>query len=168
MDQAWAEIEAVERRRIAELFEAEPDRLDRLALEACGIRFDFSKTHLSAAHLARFAELAERQDLAGRREALFTGALVNATEQRAAEHSAERGEGAPESVERARRFHGRMRTLIDAVEAEAFGPVRHILHVGIGGSALGPDLLVDALGRDAGRYETAIVSNVDGAALEEA
>jgi glucose-6-phosphate isomerase len=132
------------------------------------MHFDFSKTHLSAAHLAAFAQLAERQDLAGRREALFTGAEVNLTEGRAAEHTAERGEGAAESVERAQRFHGRMRTLIDAVEAEAFGPVRHVLHVGIGGSALGPDLLIDALGRDAGRYETAIVSNVDGAALEEA
>jgi glucose-6-phosphate isomerase len=61
-----------------------------------------------------------------------------------------------------------MRALIDAIEAEAFGPVRHILHIGIGGSALGPDFLIDALGRDSGRYEAAIVSNVDGAALEEA
>jgi glucose-6-phosphate isomerase len=61
-----------------------------------------------------------------------------------------------------------MRALVDAVEAEAFGPVRHILHIGIGGSALGPDFLIDALGRDAGRYEAAVVSNVDGAALEEA
>jgi len=42
-----------------------------------------------------------------------------------------------------------------------------VLHIGIGGSALGPDLLVDALGRDSNRYEVAIVSNVDGAALEE-
>ncbi len=41
-----------------------------------------------------------------------------------------------------------MRALIDAIEAEAFGPVRHILHLGIGGSALGPELLVDALGRE--------------------
>jgi glucose-6-phosphate isomerase len=168
MDEAWEALAAVERSRIADLFAAEPDRLGRLALDACGMHFDFSKTHLSAAHLAAFAQLAERQDLAGRREALFTGAEVNLTEGRAAEHTAERGEGAAESVERAQRFHGRMRTLIDAVEAEAFGPVRHVLHVGIGGSALGPDLLIDALGRDAGRYETAIVSNVDGAALEEA
>ncbi len=60
-----------------------------------------------------------------------------------------------------------MRALIDAIEAEALGPVRHVLHVGIGGSALGPDVVIDALGRDAGRYEVAIVSNVDGAALEE-
>ncbi len=51
-----------------------------------------------------------------------------------------------------------MRALIDAIEAEALGPIRHILHVGIGGSALGPDLLVDALGRDADRYDVAIVS----------
>ena len=60
-----------------------------------------------------------------------------------------------------------MRALIDAIEAGALGPIRHVLHVGIGGSALGPDLLVDALGRHAERYDVAIVSNVDGAALDE-
>jgi glucose-6-phosphate isomerase len=60
-----------------------------------------------------------------------------------------------------------MRALIDAIEAEALGPIRHVLHIGIGGSALGPDLAIDALGRDAGRYDVAVVSNVDGAALEE-
>ena len=60
-----------------------------------------------------------------------------------------------------------MRALIDAIEAEALGPIRHVLHIGIGGSALGPDLLVDALGRDSDRYDVAIVSNVDGVALEE-
>ncbi|HWU96585.1 MAG TPA: glucose-6-phosphate isomerase, partial [Sphingomonas sp.] len=93
---------------------------------------------------------------------------VNVTENRAAEHSAERGEGAPDSVQRARSLHARMRALIDAIEAEALGPVRHILHIGIGGSALGPDLLVDALGRDADRYDVAVVSNVDGLTLDEA
>jgi len=165
MEEAWRALEAVERRRIADLFAAEPDRLARLAFEVCGIRFEFAKTHLAAGHLEAFAALAAAQDLAGAREGLFTGAAVNVTEGRAAEHSAERGEGAADSVERARQFHTRMRTLIDAIEAEAFGPVRHILHIGIGGSALGPDLLIDALGRTAGRYDTAIVSNVDGAAL---
>jgi glucose-6-phosphate isomerase len=168
MTEAWAAVEAVEQQRIAALFDAEPDRLDRLVVEACCIRFDFAKTHLGRAHLDAFAALADAAGLAGRRDALFAGEIVNPTEHRAAEHMAERGEGAPESVERARHFHIRMRTLIDAIEAEAFGPVRHILHVGIGGSALGPRLLVDALGRHEGRYDVAIVANVDGAALEEA
>ena len=168
LDQAWAALSQAETPTLKQLFEAEPDRLQRFALEEGGIRFDFSKTHLGAALLDSFLVLAAAAGFEGRRDAMFAGEIVNPTEGRAAEHTAERGEGAPESVARARRFHARMRTLADAVEAEAFGGIRHILHVGIGGSALGPELLVDALGRSAGRYDVAIVSNVDGAALEEA
>lgn len=167
-NQAWAAIEAVEPRTLAALFAAEPDRLPRLALDLRGLHFDFSKTHLGASLVASFQALAEARDLAGARDALFAGAIVNPTEDRAAEHSAERGQGAPESVARAAGLRARMRALVDAIEAEAFGPIRHILHIGIGGSALGPDFVIDALGRDSGRYETAVVSNVDGAALEEA
>jgi glucose-6-phosphate isomerase len=167
-NQAWASIEAAEPQSLTELFAAEPDRLERLALDLPGLHLDFSKTHLSAPLLAAFQALAEARDLAGARDALFAGAIVNPTEGRAAEHSAERGQGAPESVALASGLRARMRALIDAIEAEAFGPVRHVLHIGIGGSALGPDFLIDALGRGAGRYDCAVVSNVDGAALEEA
>ena len=134
MSDAWARVEALEAAPIARLFEAEPDRLQRLVIDEAGIRFDFSKTHLGETALAAFAALAEAQDLVAAREALFSGGLVNPTEGRAAEHCAERGQGAPESVARAKNFHVRMRAVIDAVEAEAFGPVRHILHIGIGGS----------------------------------
>ena len=163
----WEAITSAPQTSLADLFKAEPDRLSRLSLEESGIIFDFSKTHLSADLLGLFLELAEASGFGARRDALFAGEIVNVTEGRAAEHSAERGQGAPESVARARGFQSRMRAMIDAIEAEALGPIRHILHVGIGGSALGPDLLVDALGRDADRYEVAVVSNVDGAALEE-
>jgi len=168
MSDAWSVIEALERRPLLQLFEAEPDRVRRLTIEEAGIRFDFSKTHPDQAALAAFLQLAEAQDLAGAREALFSGKPINSTEGRAAEHSAERGQGAPESVSRASALHARMRSLIDAIDAGAFGEIRHVLHVGIGGSALGPDFIVDALGRDAARYEVAVVSNVDGSALEEA
>ncbi|WP_448502217.1 glucose-6-phosphate isomerase, partial [Sphingomonas sp.] len=98
----------------------------------------------------------------------FGGEVVNPTEGRAAEHTAERGEGASASVDRARAQHQRMRALIDAIEGEAFGPIQHVVHIGIGGSALGPDLLVDALSGEGVRYDVAIVSNVDGVALETA
>lgn len=164
---AWEAIRNSPATSLIELFSDEPDRLSRLAIEEAGMLFDFSKTHLSAGLIERFVALSEAAGLAARREALFAGAVVNPSEGRAAEHPAERGQGAPESVARARGFHMRMRGMIDAIEAEVFGPVRHILHVGIGGSALGPDLLIDALGRDSGRYEVAVVSNVDGAALDE-
>jgi glucose-6-phosphate isomerase len=168
MNDAWGAVERSEKRPLLQLFDADASRVQQLTVEEAGIRFDFSKTHLDRELVEAFAALAEAQDLAGAREALFAGKEINVTERRAAEHSAERGQGAPESVARAQALHARMRALIDAIEAEAFGPVRHILHVGIGGSALGPDFVVDALGRDAGRYDVAVVSNVDGAALDEA
>ncbi|WP_294059593.1 glucose-6-phosphate isomerase [Sphingomonas sp.] len=163
----WSPIRALPRTPLKQLFDGQ-DRVAALSADVASIHFDWSKTHLTADAVAAFAALAESMGLAAKRDALFAGEAVNVTEGRAAEHSAERGEGAPESVARARGFHARMRALIDAIEAEALGPVRHVLHIGIGGSALGPDLLVDALGRDADRYDVAIVSNVDGSALEEA
>ena len=164
----WSAIEGLRTPPLADLFAHEPERVAKLSVDVAGIHFDFSKTHLDDAALTAFAELAKSANLAGKRDALYAGEAVNVTEGRAAEHTAERGEGAPESAARAAGFHARMRALIDAIEAEAFGPIRHVLHIGIGGSALGPDLLIDALGRDADRYEVAVVSNVDGVALEEA
>ncbi len=168
MTDAWTAVEALGGKPLAQLFQEEPDRLERLTIEEAGIRFDFAKSHLDAPALEAFERLAEAQDLAGRREALFRGEQVNVTEGRAAEHTAERGQGAPDSVALAAALHARMRALIDAIEAGAFGEIRHILHIGIGGSALGPDFLIDALGRGEARYDAAVVSNVDGAALEEA
>src|SRR3546814_8614474 len=100
------------------------------------------------------SDLAKAQDLAGKREALFAGKPVNVTEDRAAEHGAERGEGAEDAVARAAALHDRMRALIDAIEGGALGPIRHVLHVGIGGSALGPDLMIDALDRKSTRLHS--------------
>lgn len=166
--QDWSAIEGLKQTRLTELFGQDPDRLGKLTLDVGGIHFDFAKTHLDDAALAAFSGLATTMELAAKRDALFAGQVINVTEGRAATHTAERGEGNPEDVAQARGFQARMRQVIDAIEADAFGPVRHILHVGIGGSALGPDLIFDALGRDEDKYDVAIVSNVDGVAMEEA
>jgi len=168
-DQAWQALARWQPQSLTDLVAADPDaRLQALVRSVADIRFDFAKTHLDDAAISILSNLAEAQDFAGRRKTLFAGGIANPTEGRAAEHSAERGDGAPESVHRAQAFHQRMRMMIDAIEAGAFGEIRHLLHIGIGGSALGPDLLVDALGRHGSRYEVAVVSNVDGAALAEA
>lgn len=168
-DQAWHALAGWQPQTLADLVAADPDaRLQALVRTVADIRFDFAKTHLDDAAIAVLSDLAEAQDFMGRRKTLFAGGIANPTEDRAAEHSAERGDGAPESVHRAQAFHQRMRMMIDAIEAGAFGEIRHLLHIGIGGSALGPDLLVDALGRHGPRYDVAVVSNVDGAALAEA
>jgi len=165
---ALAAIAALPKAELKSIFDTDPDRLSKLVLTHGPLRFDWSKTHLTDDVLAGFLKLAEDQGFAQQRDALFSGFAVNNTEGRAAEHPAERGEGIADSVARAKMLHGRMRALIDAIEAGALGDVRHILHIGIGGSALGPKLIVDALDGDGVRYDVAIVSNVDGTALERA
>ena len=153
---------------IASLFTHDPDRLATLRIDQSGMLFDWSKTHLDPARIASGIAQLNKAGLTDARARLFSGEAVNVTEGRAAEHIAERGEGAPDSNMRAARCHARMQAMVEAVDAGLLGDIRHILHVGIGGSALGPQLLVDALGRDAGHYEVAVVSNVDGSALAEA
>jgi glucose-6-phosphate isomerase len=165
---AWAAIESHDVVRLDELFTAEPDRLSRLTLDVGGVHFDWSKTHLDADLTAKFTALAEAAGFAAKRDALFSGAVVNASEGRAATHVAERGQGAPADVAAAAGLHQRMRSLIDAIEGGAFGEIHGLLHIGIGGSALGPELLLDALGRDIGNYGVSILSNIDGQAVDDA
>jgi glucose-6-phosphate isomerase len=155
-------------RRLDELFSAEPDRLSRLTFEAAGIYFDWSKTHLDQAIIDDFVERAETMGLATARDALFAGEIVNPSEGRPATHVAERGSGSPDDVDLATARRQRMRALVDAIEAGAFGDVTGILHIGIGGSVLGPALLVDALGRHAPTFNVRFLSNIDGAAFDDA
>ncbi|MBA4747338.1 MAG: glucose-6-phosphate isomerase [Sphingopyxis sp.] len=167
LNAAWSKLADWQPQPLVELVTAGGEaRVNQMVRHVADIRFDFAKTHLDDTAIAALTAIADAGDYAGRRRALFGGEIANPTEGRAAEHTAERGEGAADSVRRAQQFHQRMRLLIDAIEAGAFGEIRHLLHIGIGGSALGPDLLIDALGRRSDRYDVAVVSNVDGAALQ--
>jgi glucose-6-phosphate isomerase len=167
----WTELETAAYPTLAALFAA-PDRLSRYAttldLPGGPIRFDWSKTHLHPGAEAILARLAEHQGLVEKRRQLFDGEPINNTEGRAAEHTAERGVGAPASVVQAEALHERMQGLVEAIHDGVFGDVRSLIHIGIGGSALGPALAIDALTRDGARVAVHVVSNIDGCALEAA
>ncbi|MEA3057403.1 MAG: glucose-6-phosphate isomerase, partial [Sphingomonadales bacterium] len=156
------------RRTLEALFAAEPDRLGRLSFDLAGLYFDLSKTHLDQERIGQFVARAEQAGFAAARDALFAGEIANPSEGRPATHVAERGSGAPDDVDLATARRQRMRALVDAIEAGAFGDVTGVLHIGIGGSVLGPALLVDALGRRASRLDVRFLSNIDGAAFDDA
>ena len=164
----WAAIDGHDVARLNQLFDGDADRLNRLSFDVGGIHFDWSKTHLDADLIAKFEALAEAKGFAAKRDALFSGAIVNVSEGRPATHVAERGQGSPGDVAKAAALHQRMRSMVDAIEAGAFGEVHGLIHIGIGGSALGPELLLDALGRDIGNYGVSVLSNIDGQAVDDA
>ncbi|MFA6608170.1 MAG: glucose-6-phosphate isomerase, partial [Sphingomonas sp.] len=111
----WTAIEALPAPRLETLFAEDPNRLATFSLDVAGLHFDWSKTHLTREAVAAFEALAKAQDLAGKREALFAGEIINTTEGRAVTHVAERGEGSTDDVAQARVLHARMRALIDAI-----------------------------------------------------
>ena len=167
----WADLGKAPFPTLAELF-ADPDRLNRyattLGLPGGAIRFDWSKTHLHAGAEAILVRIAGAMDFAERRRQLIEGEPINNTEGRAAEHTAERGVGSPTRVVEAEALHARMQGLVEAIHEGLFGDVRHLIHIGIGGSALGPALAIDALTRDGAKVHVHVVSNIDGCALEAA
>jgi glucose-6-phosphate isomerase len=161
---AWALLQGLARKpqpTLEELFEEEPERIERLVATVQGIRFDFAKLPVTAVQLQALAALAIEADLADWRRRLATGQLVNPSEGRAATHMAlrdpaRRAEQAP------------LLELAAQIRGGALGHVGHLVHIGIGGSALGPQLLVDALGTGADGPQVHVAANIDGAALARA
>ena len=173
---AWNRLEALPQHSLQQLFAADGDRVAALSGRIewpgeggeTGILFDWSKTHLDGELLAAFEALAQACDFERHRAKLLGGEIVNVTEGRAATHTAMRGVGDEADVEEGEALLARMGMLVEAIHGGAFGEINHLIHIGIGGSALGPALAVDALTRDLALVDVCVVSNIDGVALEAA
>ena len=168
LDDAWMALQSLDVKSLATLFDSDSGRVEAWTRNVSNILIDWSKTHLDEPLGAGFAALTAAAGYAAKRDALFAGEVVNLTECRSATHVAERGQGAATDNELAAHRRNRMRSLIDAIEGGAFGEIDAILHIGIGGSALGPELVIDALGRDSDRYDVRVLANIDGEAFDEA
>ena len=181
---AWSALEAIARRdrdvRIETLLEAEPDRVERLSLEAGGLWLDLSKQAFTREGLDACLALAEACDVGEWKRALFGGAAVNDTEGRAVLHPALRapdeahfealGEPVSREVEQVR---DQMVAFADAIRAgEHVGATgerfRAVVHVGIGGSDLGPRLVWDALRPVDPAVDVRFVANIDPREMAEA
>ncbi|MFZ1366322.1 MAG: glucose-6-phosphate isomerase, partial [Sphingorhabdus sp.] len=82
----WASLHALGNKPLNRLFADDPTRVDQLSVLIDGLRFDFSKTHLTGELVSKLSYIARAQGLAAKRDALFAGAPINVTENRAAEH----------------------------------------------------------------------------------
>jgi len=166
--------------RIDQQFAADPDRLARMSVEAAGLYLDLSKQSWTKAGFEACLDLARACDVEGRRAALFALEAVNLTEGRAVLHPALRAPagadfkalGEPVSAE-VDAVRADMKTYADAVrsgaEAGATGKkFEAIVHVGIGGSDLGPRVVWDALRPLDPAIDLRFVANIDPRDMAEA
>jgi glucose-6-phosphate isomerase len=143
-------------------FAADPRRFEAFSIDAPEVFADLSKQRWDATARALLCDLARECGLQAWRDAMFAGEIVNASEGRAVLHTAlraPRGAATPFNAE----VHATLDAMLAYAEAvRADATVTDIVHIGIGGSDLGPQMAVQALAdRVLPRLQLHFVSNVD-------
>ncbi len=155
---------------VSEMMAADPDRADDFLREGGGWRLDFSGIPLDRGGLAALQRLPEASGLAAAVERLFSGAIVNPSENQPALHMALRASRpfrglAVDEAEQVMAERARFLSVAGALHAGETG-LTDLLHIGIGGSDLGPRLVADALDADDGAVRVHWLSTLDGRRFE--
>jgi glucose-6-phosphate isomerase len=182
---AWKALQAHNQQlrttSLRDLFAQDPSRGERLAFEAEGLYFDYSKQRVTDETLRLLLQLAEESGLRARIEAMFRGEKINVTENRAVLHVALRapkGESivvdGEDVVPQVHAVLDKMAAFADQIRSGAWlghsgKRIRNVINIGIGGSDLGPVMAYEAL-KDYSRRDMTFrfVSNVDGDEFYEA
>ncbi len=166
---------------LRQLFADDPQRGERMAIEALGLYLDYSKNRVTDETIKLLIQLAEKSGLREKIDAMFRGERINITENRAVLHVALRApkeasilvEGknvVPEVhsvLEKMNDFSNRVRS--GAWKGQSGKRIRNVVNIGIGGSDLGPVMAYEALKHYSEREMTfRFVSNVDGTDFAEA
>ncbi len=124
----------------------DPDRHAKLTFEFADVFLDLSKNWIDDAALASLCQLAKQAKLDTSIQALFNGQVVNTTDQQAATHTTLRDPNHPNYQENIASLFKLARQIKSGQIKTAFGKtVKQLVNIGIGGSYLGPRLVVEAL-----------------------
>jgi glucose-6-phosphate isomerase len=166
---------------LRQLFVDDPERVERMTVEAEGLYLDYSKNRVTNETLRLLLQLAEESGLRARIDAMFTGEKINITERRAVLHVALRAPQSASIVVDGKNVvpevHSVLHKMADFSDRVRNGTwkggtgkrIRNVVNIGIGGSDLGPVMAYEAL-----RYYSErdmifrFVSNVDGTDFAEA
>jgi len=166
---------------LRQLFADDPNRGERLTVDAVGVFLDYSKNRITEDTLTLLLTLAKECGLRQRIDAMFTGERINITEARAVLHVALRAPRHASIVVDGKNVVPDVHAVLDKMGAFADRVrggdwkghsgkrIRNVINIGIGGSDLGPVMAYEALRHYSDRsMNFRFVSNVDGIDLVEA
>ncbi|MBW5800100.1 glucose-6-phosphate isomerase [Halomonas elongata] len=166
--------------RIRDYFTADPQRFERMSLRVGGLFLDYSKHHISDAVLDKLLELADHSALVQRRAQMFSGDIINVTENRPVLHTALRnlgddplmvdGKDVMPEIHRTREQIRRFSEEVRSGEWKGYNGqrIRDVVNIGIGGSDLGPNMACRALLKHRHpELNFHFVSNVDGTHIQK-
>src|SRR6266404_4780818 len=182
---SWEVLEShhkyVSKLHLRELFSQDPNRGERMSVDAVGLYLDYSKNRITEETVYLLLQLAKEAGLRERIDAMFRGEKINLTEKRAVLHTALRApKGASIVVDGedvVPKVHAVLNKMADFSQRVRSGAwkghtgkrIRNIVNIGIGGSDLGPVMAYEALRHYSDRDLTLrFVSNIDDTDFSEA
>ncbi|MEN8885481.1 MAG: glucose-6-phosphate isomerase, partial [Winogradskyella sp.] len=175
---AWKNLtshfSALQSKHLKDLFATDVNRANDLTIKWEDFYADFSKNRITKETVSLLTALAKEVDLKDAISKYFSGEIINETEGRAVAHTALR---APKSAEvfvdgeniipGIHAVKQKIKTFTEAIVSGAHKgfsgkAITDVVNIGIGGSDLGPAMVVDALQYYKNHLNTHFVSNVDG------
>ena len=159
---------------LREAFARDPHRFEAFSQDAPHVFADLSKNLIDADSQALLLALAQQCGLEAQRDAMFTGEHINRTEHRAVMHYLLRNPPSAQyvpaqvAINKIADAQAEVETTLNAMldyaeQVRADAAITDIVNIGIGGSDLGPQMAVLALGEFATTGKRIhFVSNIDG------
>ena len=180
---AWSKLaahfETIKESQMKTWFKENPNRAEEFTIKWEDFYVDFSKNRITPETLELFKELAQELNLQDAISKYFRGDVINQTEGRSVLHTALRS---PADVEvildganvmpEIYKVKALIKTFTDAIingtkKGYTNKPFTDVVNIGIGGSDLGPAMVVDSLSFYGNHLRPHYVSNVDGDHVNE-
>ncbi|MCK0199744.1 glucose-6-phosphate isomerase [Ornithobacterium rhinotracheale] len=180
--EAWKKLQAhyeeTKDLHLKDLFAANAQRFDEFSVKWNEFLFDYSKNRINQKTIDLLVELAEECQLQDAIDSMFAGEHINQTEDRAVMHTALRNQGEEVLIDgenvlpQVRKVLAQMKDFSHRViSGEWKGytgkAITDVVNIGIGGSDLGPVMVVEALKHYKTHLNIHFVSNVDGTHIAE-
>ncbi|MGB5363242.1 MAG: glucose-6-phosphate isomerase [Aureibaculum sp.] len=173
---SFSEIKNLEMRS---LFQNDTNRKEKYRLNVNDFSLDYSKNRINDKVLSQLLELAAEVDLKDGIQKMFSGDIINATENRAVLHTALRNKtdkavlvdghdvmnDIAETLQKIKSFTNKV--VSGKFKGFSGKAITDIVNIGIGGSDLGPRMVVDALHYYKNHLKTHFISNIDGDHITE-
>ena len=181
--QAWQKLgnhfESMKNNRINEMFQKDSNRAAQFHIQWNDFLVDFSKNNITSETMRLLVDLANEAQLKDAISKYFEGDIINQTENRAVLHTALRAPASevvkvdgvnvmPEVFEVKNKIKAFTNEIVNGVRKGYTGKAfTDIVNIGIGGSDLGPAMVVEALQFYKNHLNVHFVSNVDGDHVNE-
>jgi len=170
---AWKKLQehyqTIKNKKMVKMFSEDDGRVDKFHIKWNKFYIDYSKNRLDDTTKDLLLDLCKEVDLKDAIKKQFEGEIINVTENRAVAHTKLRAINPPKEVEKALE---KMRIFSEELiqgswKGATNKTIQDVVNIGVGGSDLGSQMVLEALTAYQNHIQVHFVSNIDGDHVHE-